>query len=103
MEKNEVKGYITQSLFLLMKNISYDKITMDMISVKAGVSRRTIYRYFVSKQEILEYYFSDLIKEYNKELENDFSCGSNVLMKSFEFIFKNSNIFLINSTSHFLL
>ena len=95
MEQNEVKSYITQSLFLLMKNVTYDKITMDMISKKAGVSRRTIYRYFINKQEILNYYFDELIKEYNKQLQNNFSNGSNVLMQSFEFIFNNVNIFLM--------
>ena len=46
MDAKEVKQYIKQSLFLLMENYDYDKISMNMIAEKAGVSRRTIYRNF---------------------------------------------------------
>ncbi len=95
MEKDEVKGYITQSLFLLMKNLPYEKITMSMIANKAGVSRRTVYRYFENKNMVLTEYFDDLISLYRKKLQENIDKGTNVILSSFEFIFENSEIFII--------
>ncbi len=95
MEKDEVRGYVTQSLFLLMKNTSYEKITMSLIADKAGVSRRTVYRYFNNKSMILSEYFDNLIFIYKKKLQKNMDEGKNVILSSFEFIFDNSEIFIV--------
>lgn len=101
MEKEEIKNYITQSLYLLMKNTSYEKITMDMIANKAGVSRRTIYRYFINKQEILDEFFSQLIESYKGKI-NDRQSISNIILTSFEFIFDNFETFIIAKKNNLL-
>ncbi len=94
MEKDEVKAYVMQSLFLLMKNVPYEKVTMSMVANKAGVSRRTVYRYFENKKMILCEYFDNLISLYRKKLQENMDKG-NIVLSSFQFIFDNSEVFII--------
>ena len=103
MEKDEVKSFITQSLFLLMKSCNYEKITMLMIAKRAGVSRRTVYRYFENKNAILNEYFNDLINVYKRKLEYNIKENKNVILLSFEFIFENSNFFNLAYKNNLLL
>lgn len=103
MEKDEVKSFITQSLFLLMKSCTYEKITMLMIAKRAGVSRRTVYRYFENKNAILNEYFNDLINVYKRKLEYNIKENKNVILLSFEFIFENSNFFKLAYKNNLLL
>ena len=95
MEKNEIKRYITESLFILMKTMPYEKITIDLISKKAGVSRRTIYRYFNNKQEILDKCFKELIFKYNQKAQTDVIEGKDAILSSFEFIYDNADLFIL--------
>ena len=60
MKLEEIENYITQSLCILMQNTPFEKITMESISKKAGVSRRTIYRYFDNKMQIIDKIFQKI-------------------------------------------
>lgn len=62
MEKKGNNGestrkYITTALFKLMGNNDFDKITITMITKKAGVGRVSYYRNFSSKEDIIIKYF----------------------------------------------
>ena len=94
MQEN-VKECITQSLILLLKHTPYEKITMDMISSKSGFSRRTIYRYFKCKQDILNEWINMLIEMYNEYLESSLKNHDNAILASFEFLYNNSEFFKI--------
>lgn len=79
--------YIVESFFLILKNKPYEKITIDELARKAGVSRATYYRYFsnkenedengvtrndekTAKKNVISFYFelqiNELVREYYK-------------------------------------
>ncbi len=95
MKLDEVENYITQSLVLLMKNTPFDKITMEQVAKKAGVSRRTIYRYFDNKGQILDRVFSKIVKNYEIKIKDDLNSSDNVILTSFKFILDNSDVFIL--------
>lgn len=59
----QTKDSIAESLVSLIENNNYDEITIQEVASKCNISRRTIYRHFRTKDEILSYSFrSCLIK-----------------------------------------
>ena len=48
----------------LIKDIDFNKISVDMIMKKAGVSRSTFYRYFKDKYEVMNANFKNLLEYY---------------------------------------
>ncbi len=63
-ERMVVKSWMIDSLLQLMKTIPYDEITITQITNKAGVSRMTYYRNYLSKDEILASYNEYLTEEF---------------------------------------
>lgn len=59
--------WILQALLNLMENTIYDKISVSEICRKAEVDRRTFYRNFNSKNEVLEQHIKNLSNEYMAE------------------------------------
>ena len=95
MKIDEIEQYITDSLLLLMKNTPYEKITMESIAQKAGVSRRTIYRYFNNKSEILDMMFANTVKRYVDKIKDEMSGNGNTLVTSFKFVLDNAEMFVL--------
>lgn len=95
MKLEEIEDYITQSLCILMQNTPFEKITMESISKKAGVSRRTIYRYFDNKMQIIDKIFQKIVQDYAQKIEMELSEQGNTLISSFKFIFDNAEIFVL--------
>lgn len=58
--------WIIQALLGLLEKTEYDKISVSQICRKADLDRRTFYRNFVSKNDVLEQYISLLGEEYIK-------------------------------------
>ena len=59
----QTKDSIAESLVSLIENNNYDEITIQEVASECNISRRTIYRHFRTKDEILSYSFrSCLIK-----------------------------------------
>ena len=54
--------WIIQALLNLMEKMEYDKITVTEICRNADLDRRTFYRNFDSKNDVLEAYISFLEK-----------------------------------------
>ena len=48
----------------LIKDFDFNKISVDMIMKKAGVSRSTFYRYFKDKYEVMNANFRNLLDYY---------------------------------------
>lgn len=72
-----MKGYISESLILLLKNKEYSKISIGEIADKAGVNRSTYYRNFGSKEDIIRFYYWRIINEYVEQ----FSKKTNMTLK----------------------
>ena len=62
------KKWITSALMELMKVKSYSEITIKEISSKADLVRRTFYRNFSSKGDILNYYGEQIANEFKERL-----------------------------------
>ena len=58
------RHYIVQALFKLMNEYVYEKISVTDIAVKAGVGRATFYRYFKSKEDVINFYFEHNTKQF---------------------------------------
>ncbi|MDR1136161.1 MAG: TetR family transcriptional regulator [Clostridiales Family XIII bacterium] len=62
------KQWITEAFYLLMKKKPFHDIRIKEIAEKAGVSRRTFYRHFERKEDILiyngDFLLNDLSRQY---------------------------------------
>lgn len=58
------KDKIIESLITLMQNKSYESITIVELCKEADVSRKTYYRYFYEKSEVLQCIWEYLMTEY---------------------------------------
>jgi len=62
ISKNLIKDYIFTSLMILMEEKEFEEISITDITKKAGVSRMSYYRTYISKEDILVQYFNDLFE-----------------------------------------
>ena len=56
------KEAIALALLKVMKIYDYKEITVTQITQEAGVSRKTFYRHFSDKDEVLKHLFNSLYK-----------------------------------------
>ncbi|NCB94286.1 MAG: TetR/AcrR family transcriptional regulator [Clostridia bacterium] len=59
-----MKSYIVESLLILMEEKPFADITISDIVNRAGVNRSTYYRHFYAKEDIVTYFFDNLMHEY---------------------------------------
>jgi len=70
--KEEMKQLIVQSAMELLDRKSYQQVTMDDIAGKAGISKRTLYKYFPSKSNLFVTEFKAYFAEFrNNIIMND--------------------------------
>lgn len=62
-DKQDVKGHIIKVANELFKDKGYTNTSMDHIAEKSGISRRTLFRLFKSKSEILFLSSEDIIRD----------------------------------------
>lgn len=62
------RNWLSNSLLTLMNEKPFNKITISEIAEKAELDRRTFYRHFVSKENILDYCIENLYREYLRDL-----------------------------------
>ncbi|MFV0395706.1 MAG: TetR/AcrR family transcriptional regulator [Coprobacillaceae bacterium] len=78
-----MKRYISEALVILMKNNKYNEITIQNITTKAGVNRSTYYRHFDSKDEIIKFYYLQIIDEHIKIIPSKDISFSDYLIQMF--------------------
>lgn len=61
---------LTQALFTVMKQYPYKEITITQIAQEAELSRKTFYRLYTSKDDILNEYLGTLLNEFGTEVGN---------------------------------
>lgn len=62
------KRWIMESLIELMNKKTFQEITISELTAHADLGRRTFYRNFTSKEDVLESYFKNLIQEFMEYL-----------------------------------
>lgn len=79
------KKIITETLLDLMKQYPFDEITVKRILLEAKISRKTFYRNFTSKDDVLGSYIDEILMDYKKALV---MMGSISMLDTFDVIFK---------------
>lgn len=69
--KVSMKDLLSQGLYLIMMEKSFDSITIKQICNKTGVNRGTFYNHFIDKYEALEYLSHKIILDSNIEEGKD--------------------------------
>lgn len=64
-QKEQSKLWLAQALLTLLEKDSFSDITISEICIQADLSRRTFYRHFNSKEELLCFYIERLCFSYN--------------------------------------
>lgn len=54
----------------LFTNYGFKKVSMDEIASEAGVTKKTVYTYFSSKEELLKYCIKEELQNMRKIIEN---------------------------------
>ncbi len=66
----ETKHRLSKALYLLITERHYDKITIYHILDKAAISRRTFYRYFDDKADLMDFCLDNFVKGYYLQRDN---------------------------------
>ena len=100
MKEEQTKKDLAQALLLLMEHASLEKITINDIVTKCGVSRQTFYRHFKDKYDLVNWYFEIQVQK-SFAIIKDSSTLKEALTKKFEFINEQyvffHNAFLIDN------
>jgi AcrR family transcriptional regulator len=74
---------IVQALFALMGNDKYENISISEIAAQAGLDRRTFYRHFKVKDDIVIYYLKKGAKEYEAAFSKIQPFEDSAIIESF--------------------
>jgi len=90
------KKWITSALIDLMKEKPFNKITIQEIANKAELDRRTFYRNFSSKEDILSYHILRLSTEYSVALKEEKYLSLSIALRIFcETAYKHRDFILL--------
>ncbi|MCC4411286.1 TetR/AcrR family transcriptional regulator [Limosilactobacillus reuteri] len=85
------KEKILQSFFQLLNTSSFENITVVELTNTAGISRKTFYRCFKSKDQLLNNYLEEIMYKWIKHVNNNYPSSNDELIDLlFEFWLKHS-------------
>lgn len=86
------REWLTNALLVLMEEKEFKNISITEIATKADLSRRTFYRIFETKEDILVYYtdklFSEFLQLLNQESDHHFAV---TIRLYFQFWYEHRN------------
>lgn len=101
------KKEITDALLQLMQTYPYNEITVKQIILESHVARKTFYRNFLSKDDVLDAYIDNIMHQYIRSLQQSADYRlSNILDIIFSFCIEHRKLLLLlrdNNLTHFLL
>ncbi|MFB6466408.1 TetR/AcrR family transcriptional regulator [Cytobacillus sp. Hz8] len=102
-KSDQSKAWMEEALLKLMETEVYENITIQEITDNAGLSRRTFYRNYASKDEIIEGVFLRIWKEYetNVKKNHDFSLPS-IAKTLFSVMVKHLDFLIVINRHHLL-
>ena len=97
------KEAIASAMLKVMKIYSYDEITVTQITQEAGLSRKTFYRHFNDKGQILKHIFDSLYQECVEEIvRSGHSHYWDVVQSYFDFWEKHADVIKLMKRSGLL-
>ena len=101
------KKEITDALLRLMGTHSYNDITVKQIILESRVARKTFYRNFLSKDDVLNAYIDSAMQQYKYSLQQLADCQlSGILDAIFSFCIQNQDLLFLlrdNNLMHMFL
>ncbi len=70
MTTNETKNRILKKAYNLFTKYGYSRVSMDHLSSQVGISKKTLYNHFKSKEELLLMAINQYRNELNRDIEN---------------------------------
>ncbi|HOP64224.1 MAG TPA: TetR/AcrR family transcriptional regulator [Spirochaetota bacterium] len=67
--KNSVNEMILKKFGEMIQTFGIKQITIDMIAEKCGISKKTVYKYFSSKHELVDRIITDLLDELGQRFD----------------------------------
>ncbi len=64
------KEKLAKALLIIMEQYDFKEITITQLSQEAGLSRKTFYRLFKSKEELMNFFFEGLYRECLKQIRS---------------------------------
>lgn len=77
------KEWILQALLIIMDKKEFKNITVKEITAKAGLDRKTFYRHFETKEDVLRLYADMACQDYISELKNQHSLTTFTISKTY--------------------
>lgn len=97
------KTEITKALLQLMNQYPYAEISIKQIVMDAHVVRKTFYRNFSDKDDVLDSYLNNIMTEYVTALQQIEDCGiANVLNVIFDFCTLHKDFLLLLQRNHLM-
>jgi len=97
------KKEITDTLLQLMNTYSYNDITVKQIILESQIARKTFYRNFLSKDDVLNAYIDSIMQQYIYSLQQLPNCQlSNILDLIFKFCFQNQGLLFQLRDNHLM-
>lgn len=94
---------ITGTLLQLMRLYPYPEITVKQILLEAHVARKTFYRNFQSKDDVLDSYITGIMHQYAQSLKQQTSSRlSDILDIIFSFCVQNKEFLLLLRNNHMM-
>ncbi len=101
------KEWILQALLLLMDKKAFKDITVKELAERAGLDRKTFYRHFETKENVLNFYMNAICREYMTDLKKQPSLTTYTISLSYFSVLKKHLSFFEklerNNLSFFLL
>lgn len=91
---------IATALFQLMKKKPFDQITVTEICKEAAIGRKTFYRNFELREDVIAFWLDQMVEEYEHEIE-----GLNIeaqLRHHFEYVKRHKDVFGVLYTNQML-
>lgn len=103
MKNNPAPVLIRRTLLELLKERPYQSITMGDIAGAAYIGRRTCYRYYRSKDEIMKSIVDELMDEYAEVmLDPEFKSFEDAALAHFQFFERKSGVVMQMMDTHTL-
>lgn len=95
--------WIVEAMLHLLQKKKLQDITISALCDQANVSRRTFYRNFKNKNDVLVYYFSGLEKEYKQMLTNMSTFDFTGFLQTYAHFWKKHTSFLVSAKQDTML
>ncbi len=91
----ETQHLICDAFFALLKDKSFEELTVSEICAKAGVARKTFYNNFTSKSDIVGLSIDNFFNSHEALLILERSQPEIIYRSAFEFVDENRDLFLL--------